>query len=194
MVIVSLIALGANYHLMDGREDLKVLAMGAVGLFVIFGLALALSFSGRSKDMFQSLFAKLPGGVFLQRLHEVFYSYRSHTGTLFLTLVLSIVSQTVAVSFFILVGEAMNANIPWQAYFFIVPVGLIAMAAPIAPAGIGVGQAAFLALFTMYLGYQSTIGPTAVTANQIVMLSWGVFGSVFYFRRKRPDFDKLSTV
>ncbi|MGE3973485.1 MAG: lysylphosphatidylglycerol synthase transmembrane domain-containing protein [Bdellovibrionales bacterium] len=193
MVVVSLVALAANYHLMDGKEDLRTLAIGAFALFLIFGLILALSFSGRSKNAFQSIFARLPGGKILQRLHEVFYEYRSHTGTLFLALILSVISQSIAVIFFILVGEAMGAAIPWQAYFFIVPVGLIAMAAPIAPAGIGVGQAAFLALFTMYLGYQSTIGPTAITANQIVMLSWGVFGSIFYFRRKRPDFDKLAS-
>ncbi len=191
MVIVSLVALAVNYHLMDGREDLRMLAIGAFVLFLGFGLVLALSFSGRSKNVFESVFEKLPGGGFLKRLHEVFYEYRAHSRTLLLTLFLSVVSQTVAVLFFILVGEAMSAPIPWQAYFFIVPVGLIAMAAPISPAGIGVGQAAFLGLFTMYLGYKSPVGPTAVTANQIVMLSWGVFGSLFYFRRKKPDFDKL---
>ena len=91
------------------------------------------------------------------------------------------------VFFFAMVGQTLNVDIPLQAYFFVVPVGLVAMAAPISPAGIGVGQAAFLALFNMYLGYNSTVGPTAATANQIIMLMWGLFGSIFYFRRKKPQ-------
>ena len=193
MVLISLIALALNYHLMDGRPDLQSLAEGAMILFGGFLLAVALALSNRSKGFFYKIFEILPGGTFLQKLHESFYAYRSSPLSLFYALMLSLVSQTFAVIFFILVGEAMAVNIPWQAYFFVVPVGLIAMSAPIAPAGIGIGQAAFLALFTMYLGYQSPVGPTAVTLNQLVLLCWGLVGAVFYFSRKHPSLETLQS-
>lgn len=187
MVVMSLIALALNFHLMDGREDLKTLAWGAFGLFGFFMVFMALALSNRSKNLFNKIFTVLPGGKIFAKLHEVFYGYRGHNKILVFGLLLSLLSQSLGVSFFILVGQSMNVEIPVQAYFFVVPVGMIAMAAPIAPAGIGVGQAAFLALFNMYLGYNSPVGPTAATANQIVMLMWGLFGSIFYFRRKRPQ-------
>ncbi len=187
MVIMSLFALILNLHLMDGKEDLKHLAWGAVALFTLFAVFLAVALSNRSKNFFEKFFLVLPGGRIFARLHQVFYAYRGHLRILAVALGLSMISQACVVGFFIMVGQAMNVDIPVQAYFFVVPVGLIAMAAPIAPAGIGVGQAAFLALFNMYLGYNSPVGPTAATANQIVMLMWGLFGSIFYFRRKKPQ-------
>lgn len=191
MVVMSLIALALNIHLMDGKDDLKRMAWGAFLLFIFFIIFLMVALSRRFKNMFEKIFLKIPGGKFFARLHEVFYSYRGHLNILVFALFLSMISQACTVSFFVMVGQAMNVNIPIQAYFFVVPVGLIAMAAPIAPAGIGVGQAAFLALFNMYLGYNSPVGPTAATANQIVMLGWGLFGSIFYFRRKRPQFTEV---
>jgi len=192
MVIMSLVALALNFHLMDGKEDLKKLAWGACVLFGAFAVFSAIALSNRFKNLFAKAFNVLPGGAFFLRLHEVFYSYRGHMGILIVCLLLSMISQACTVGFFIMVGQAMSVEIPVQAYFFVVPVGLIAMAAPISPAGIGVGQAAFLALFNMYLGYKSPVGPTAATANQIVMLMWGLFGSIFYFRRKKPRFSEAS--
>lgn len=192
MVLMSLIALALNFHLMDGKEELKRLAWGAFALFALFLVGMAVALSNRFKNGFVRMVSALPGGHFFSRLMEVFFAYRGHLGVLSFGLFLSMLSQTCVVLFFIMVGQAMNVEIPLQAYFFVVPVGLIAMAAPIAPAGIGVGQAAFLALFNMYLGYNSPVGPTAATANQIVMLIWGIFGSIFYFRRKKPSFAEAA--
>jgi uncharacterized protein (TIRG00374 family) len=192
MVMMSLAALALNLHLMDGREDLKKLAWGALALMLLFVAFTVAAFSRRSKATFERIFGFLPGGRVFARLHEVFFAYRGHARVLAYSLVLSLISQICTVIFFMMVGSAMKVPVSPQAYFFVVPVGLIAMAAPIAPAGIGVGQAAFLALFNMYLGYNSTIGPTAATANQIVMLIWGLFGAVFYFRRRKPVWAEAS--
>ena len=102
-------------------------------------------------------------------------------------MVASLTTQVFTISFFWLVGGALEPNgIPWGAYAFVVPLGLIAMAAPVAPAGIGVGQAAFLVLFNWYLGYRSQIGAASVTAYQIVQICWGLLGAYFYFRRRGP--------
>ena len=187
MVVMSLVALALNFHLMDGKDDLKTLAWAAFALFGLFSIFVVLALSNRSKNLFNKIFSALPGGKVFARLHEVFYGYRGHMKVLIMGFFLSFISQSCFVFFFVLVGHWMNVDIPLQAYFFVVPVGLVAMAAPISPAGIGVGQAAFLALFNMYLGYNSTVGPTAATANQIIMLLWGLFGSIFYFRRKKPQ-------
>jgi uncharacterized membrane protein YbhN (UPF0104 family) len=85
-------------------------------------------------------------------------------------------------------GAAMGMiDVPWQAYFFVVPVGSMITAIPISPAGVGVGQAAFDALFNLYLGYNSHLGASVVTVQQMMMLLFGLIGAYFYVRRKKVE-------
>jgi len=67
-----------------------------------------------------------------------------------------------------------------HSYFFIVPLGMITMSIPITPAGIGVGQAAFLKLFEWSLGTKTTIGADAVTIWQVLAIAISLVGSYFY--------------
>jgi len=46
----------------------------------------------------------------------------------------------------------------WNAIMFAVPMGFVVSAVPIAPAGVGVGQVAFLYLFQTYMGNSSSFG------------------------------------
>ena len=62
----------------------------------------------------------------------------------------------------------------------------MAVAIPISPAGIGVGQAVFLTLFTWYNGVESSMGPTLITINQVCLALWGVVGAWFYFFQMEP--------
>jgi uncharacterized membrane protein YbhN (UPF0104 family) len=75
-------------------------------------------------------------------------------------------------------------DIPFAAYFFVVPLGFIATAVPISPAGVGVGQMAFLFLFNTYLGYKTSLGPTAITILQVLQFVFGLVGAWFFIRRK----------
>jgi hypothetical protein len=64
---------------------------------------------------------------------------------------------------------------------------------PIAPAGIGVGQVAFLFLFKFYLGKETPLGPTAATAMQVFSFAWGLVGAIFYLQRKKPQIAAHAT-
>lgn len=62
-------------------------------------------------------------------------------------LAISLLTQVLTIVSFILFGQALGLGIPLVSYWILVPLGLTVVAIPITPAGLGVGQVAFLALF-----------------------------------------------
>ena len=62
---------------------------------------------------------------------------------------ISFLSQGLILLGFLLFGGALDLGIPLVSYLVLVPLGLMVTAVPISPAGLGVGQVTFLALFQM---------------------------------------------
>ena len=60
---------------------------------------------------------------------------------------LSFLNQGLAIASFTLSGFALQMQTPLMSYLLLVPLGLLVTAIPLSPAGLGVGQVAFLALF-----------------------------------------------
>ena len=85
----------------------------------------------------------------------------------------------------ILVGSYVGGDdLSLGTYFFAVPIGLIVMSLPIAPAGIGVGQFAFAYLFNAFSGVDTSVGQLVITAYQLTLILWGIIGAIFYIQRK----------
>lgn len=99
---------------------------------------------------------------------------------------LGLASQSVLIIFFYVVGEIMLPNqVDWRCCFFVVPLGMIAAAVPIAPAGVGVGQAALYFLFNTYVGFTSEFGPTGATFMQMLLFLYSVIGTAWFYLEKR---------
>ena len=102
-----------------------------------------------------------------------------------LAFLLSLVAQGAAIVFFWWVGQMMGlTEIPISTYIIVVPLGFIVTALPLAPAGIGVGQAAFLFLFNLVTGEPTPLGATAVTLFQMSVFAFGLLGALFYLRQR----------
>ncbi|MNL45250.1 hypothetical protein D3C87_1678810 [compost metagenome] len=100
-------------------------------------------------------------------------------------LTLSLLSQTCAILFLFLAATAAGfQEAPLKTFFLVAPLGFMATAIPISPAGIGVGQAAFYFLFNLYIGKETEVGPTAITAYQVGSFLVSLAGAFFYLRRK----------
>lgn len=186
MTCLALVALTFNLKVLSQRPQLQSLATAIIAVFLSFSIIFCVAFSRRvhGHRFFDYIFAKLPGGALLQRFYTVIHSYRQDLKTLWLALLLSLASQVITIFLFIFAGTIIHAEpISWQAYTMVVPLGLIAMALPLAPAGLGVGQAAFLVLFTWNLGYESTVGPAVITIYQLSFFLLGLIGAFLYFRR-----------
>lgn len=187
MSCIGIIAILFNLEFISARHELIVLAWTTTALFFAFVFVFATAFSRRVRMTIIKLLVRIPGGNTLTQFYEVLASYRDDLSSLAMAGLVSLLTQVLSVGFFWFVGGALESRpVPIGAYAFVVPLGLMAMAAPIAPAGIGIGQAAFLVLFNWYLGFETQLGPSAITAFQIVQISWGLLGAYFYFRRKAP--------
>lgn len=193
MIGTAFFAILFNWEAVSRVRELRSVSLATGILFLcfilFFGLALSRRMGRRVFDgkLGRLVFDKLPGGSHLRRFYDQVHSYRKNPQAFFNATILSVFSQLPMVGFVYVVARSMGVNeIPLTIYFFLVPVGTVVTALPISPAGIGVGQAAFYFLFSLYLGTSSQLGPTAATLIQVMNFCWGLVGAYFYLHRKKP--------
>src|SRR5262249_36612237 len=92
-----------------------------------------------------------------------------------------------AIGFYFCTLSLQYAQIPLGDLFLVVPLGLASTALPVAPAGIGVGQAAFYALFEFLPDATAAMGATACTVFQFVLVVMDLTGFGFYLSYKRDE-------
>lgn len=163
---------------------ISALALGfLIALFLVFS-----EFIYR-KGWIHKVIDVLPLRTKLHKIYESLYLYGQNKKVLFWVLLLSLVAQFASVCFLALVGKAAQFDVRLITYLLVAPLGFMATAIPISPAGVGVGQAAFYFLFNLYLQKDTEIGPTVITAFQVATFFVSLLGAVFYLRRK----DRVSS-
>lgn len=197
MVVVGAVAVLWNWDRINDNARLMSLGSATLGLCLFMTVFWAASYSERVKRWLkiEEILAKFPKGEKLVRAYQSARAYRDHKPALAGALVLSVVAQFFMIAFMVLVGHSIGeGEVGLATYLFAVPLGSIIASVPIAPAGLGVGQVAFLVLFQMYSGRASLLGQTAVTAFQLALFAWGILGVVFYLSRKRRSLADLESL
>ena len=153
-----------------------------------FVFVMAASFSKIiRKFLFQERFHKIPGMHILHQVSDALYSYKQHPRVLIYSVMISVVSHFAIVVFYYYTAQAMGfPGLPFYTFLFVVPIGTIALAIPIAPAGLGVGQVAFSYLYQWTMGRNTALGANSVTLLQIYQFLLSLFGLYFYLQRKAP--------
>ena len=80
-------------------------------------------------------------------------------------------------------------DMPMGQFFLVVPLGLVTSAIPISPGGIGVGQAAFFALFQIVAPKYAAAGTNALTVFQVIFILLCVSGLYWYLSYKHVDLE-----
>lgn len=155
-------------------------------LFTVSTLGLSIVFSKwiYEKKWLHQLLTILPFKSKTTKLYESMHLFGKSGGTVLKAILLSFFSQTCAIVFLYLAGYAAGIEVSINTYFLVAPLGFMATAIPISPAGVGVGQAAFYFLFNLYTGKDSELGPTVITAFQMTLLLLSLLGAFYYLRRK----------
>jgi uncharacterized protein (TIRG00374 family) len=195
MSVLALVSVLLNWNQIMSSAKLHGLAIFIFCMNVGLTAFFVVGFSSRIKNMqlLQAFFAKVPGGRTFERLYHAIHDFRAGQKQFVWGFLLSLFGQSIMVVSYYIIGQALHFdNLTLNMFFFVIPLGLIATAVPVSPGGVGVGQAVFLALFTWYQGSQSTLGPTLITINQVVMAIFSCFGAVFYFLR-RPAKGQLES-
>lgn len=189
--LFAMVLMAFMVMLVDIEHILKTPSLFTLFIFISslalgFVLSLALIFSEfiYQKNWIRKIISPLPLKNKLLKVYDSLHLYGQSKKKLTWVLLLSLVAQSSSVVFLALVGKAAGFEVSIWTYFLVAPLGFMATAIPISPAGVGVGQAAFYFLFNLYLQKDSNIGPTVITAFQIMTFFVSTAGAVFYLRRK----------
>jgi uncharacterized protein (TIRG00374 family) len=196
MTIVASASLIYNWGIVSASAKLMTLAFAIFALtlsfFVFFAFSLSLTI--RESRFIEKFFELLPLGEKFRKIYLSLHSYRKAPRALVLAILISFVSQLIGTYFFYFVGQILHIGLPLDVYLFIIPAGMIILALPISPAGVGVGQVAFLYLFGLVLNGDNKFGATAITLSQVIQLCWSLIGAIFYIQRRGTNADQRTSV
>ena len=190
--ILTIIAVAADLSFVMAHENIRLVAgltfLIFLGMTVFFVLCFSPAIYRLSHLDF--LFRKI--GI-LHRVMDGFQRFGENRRILILSVLVSLVGQFFCMFFFYEMGVLLHEPVSWKAVLFAVPMGFVVTAVPIAPAGVGVGQVAFLYLFQTYMNKTTAFG--AVNASRLFNWTtavWALIGVVFYLRRRKPhELDNL---
>lgn len=192
MVLLALLVMVYDLNHIVKTPALLTLFWFIFGLFVSFIVGLSLVFSQAlyDKGILKKLIHKLPLSAKFLKLYESMHLYGKDGKRFTAVICLSLLAQICSILFLFLAGSLAGfSTVSLKTYFLVAPLGFMATAIPVSPAGVGVGQAAFYFLFNLYNGHSSQVGPTSITAFQVGTFMVSLAGAFFYLRRK----DRVGT-
>ena len=188
--LVIICALGLLLNIRSVSKEPALRSLGLVIVAMLLGLIL-MAFLGLSRRvnrnrLFNKLMSKIPFSEMFNKVYQAFHAYRNEHKYLTYALLISFFNHALNIIAFYLITLALGFNeLSIYSYLFIVPMGMITTAIPLTPAGIGIGQAAFLKLFEWSLGTKTTIGADAITIWQAVSIVIFMLGGYFYITYKK---------
>lgn len=190
MVVMALGIMLWQWHTISTTPQLKFIFTMLCFILVAFLVFWSLIFSIRlEKEVFKFI-SFLPGKHSIKRILQSLTSYRIGKRQVFVSFLLSMLAQMSAILFFYVAGNGLGfSQVPFTTYLFVVPVGFMIQAIPIAPAGIGIGQAAFLFLFNLAMQDKTSLGPATITAFQLATFLYGLLGAICYLNISRQIKD-----
>jgi glycosyltransferase 2 family protein len=187
MMAVATFAGLLDWSLVSVNRTFTTLFFFAAASFLLLCVGLWISFcaSGRWATAVEGFTERLPGSAIIKRLIESLLEYRSRPSAVFQAVALSCVAQALCCVTFYLSALALGySDLPVRAYLLVVPLGLVTTALPVAPGGIGVGQAAFYGLFQLLPEATGAMGANACTVFQCLIVLMSLTGFLFYFTYK----------
>ena len=181
LIVMAFLALIFNLELILSQERLHSLAWMITVLFVgtLLFYTIALFPFKEGRDPFIRLFQRLPAKKLSLKVYSAFKSYQHQKRTLFLTLLLAIGIHTLIALLFFQVANLLGIKeMELATQFFLMPIGLITVAIPLAPGGIGIGHVAFESLYQL-AGYSG--GADIFNLFIIVQLGVYLLGGIPYF-------------
>ena len=186
--LIGLLFVGAFMALVNLGETLRSPATRSLGTMTVAGFLAGIG------GLYAAVFAggRLSGMHFfpgvLRDVFRALHDYRRQARAIPGALALSVVNQGITCGMYWLALRAGGVtDMPVGAFFLVVPLGLVTTAIPISPAGVGVGQAAFFALFRVVAPRYAAAGADALTVLQVIFVVLCLSGLYWYISYKHLD-------
>jgi len=191
VMIVAFVALFFNHDVMMSNPQLQSLAFAIAFYIACSFVAAACVFSARVKRLFiaigvNKLVYKLPRKDLLLRIYDAFHVYAHQKTRLLKAIGITIVVDILNICMFYIIGRGMGEDVvSLTSYLTAIPVGILMLSLPIAPAGLGVGQVAFYNLFLWFGARSGSIGATIVTVYQLISISLSLCFVLVYLKNRK---------
>jgi glycosyltransferase 2 family protein len=195
--VFGLILLGGTAAVFSFFLDFKFNDLAAgFGLLLILGVAAILVFlcviffPWKKEDPVEKILNYFPIAKIFLRVYHGFRAFKNHPRYLFLALLYSIINHSIIAVVIINAVWLFDNNIPAFLQLKVLPFALTTTVLPVAPAGIGIGHAAFQSLYSL-VGFSQ--GADAFNLFLALQLPISLMGSIFYlFLRKGKEFTDSS--
>jgi glycosyltransferase 2 family protein len=185
IIVLFVFALLASLLRLDMARSIPVvglaLLLGAAGLMAIAVFFLPavgrLLHRGPSHGFLGRLFEKL------RLFRDTIVDYRSHPAAFAKATIWAVLLQLNVVLYYILIGRALGLTIPALDYFVFIPLVLLLQLIPITINGLGVREAAYVAVFAFY-GLSSSAALSFSLIEIAFGLIVGLIGAALYAARR----------
>lgn len=188
MMGMALLAMFFDLQHIETVPNLYRLFQLLVFLFFItsFGLMFIFTKNQKIQNWIKTFIEVMPYHSHILGVYESFNKYCAKKSDLLKVIFISFFAQFFTILFLYYTAKQITSEeINLIMFFYIAPIGFMATAIPISPAGIGIGQAAFFYLYNVYSNSNSDIGATMITAFQVIQFGLSLIGSYFYFSEKK---------
>jgi uncharacterized membrane protein YbhN (UPF0104 family) len=176
---------GSLWHPLPAHVTVSVGIVAGIGVISLGSLFLFAYWLPQPPDLLLRLSRLVRWEKSLRNLHEVTHYYTRDLKLIGKVIGLSFLTQGAGLASFVLFGLALKVQVPLIGYMIMVPLGLMVTAIPVTPAGLGVGQVAFLTLFRMV---GSSQGANLFTLYSVCFVLINLSGACLYLSSRIPSF------
>lgn len=124
-------------------------------------------------------------------LHYSILEYKKHPGTLLYSFLVTLLVQITRVLTFYFIALSFNVTVPIFYFFLFVPIVMLIMMLPVSIGGIGVGEGAFIAFFTV-VGISLNHSILMAFTSSIFNTFFTLLGGIAYLFYKKPQKQELN--
>ena len=185
------LALLAAFVLLFNLDDFRDIAMLVFALVGVMVASSSILFSRRLRRVvrLESIIARLPAAKLFQKLDKAVLLYRDAPRAIAYSIGISLLVHTCILTSIGMVGVALGLKVSFSAYYALAPLPLIIQSVPLLPAGIGVGEWAFVLIFSRETGLLAAQLALALALSyRAVQLIISLVGGVLLgFDRERKE-------
>ena len=183
LLVLSAVGGLFSYNVISGNRQVRLFywMVAAAALCFAAGIAIAVVSSRWAVNLADRMAGRFRVLSAVKECLGTLAVFHAKPLVLVAALAISLPGQALTSVAFYLAARALGiSSLPFLPFLWIVPLGLVAMSIPIAPAGLGIGQMAFYTLFEFVFPGNGNLGSSMSVVFHLAYIAASLSGIVFY--------------